>query len=100
MTSKECRTCGVNKPLDEYPRRKIRKDGRDSHCNECKRIATAAWRAVNPERSRASVAAYARRNPDKVAARNRSYYERNRDRWEANRTTQEYKEKAKARTKG
>ena len=41
---KICATCGVNKPLSEYYKRKRSKDGRESACKACRLARTAEVR--------------------------------------------------------
>jgi hypothetical protein len=44
-----CTKCGRWLPADSFPPHKARHCGRSSNCHRCHRIATAAWRAANPE---------------------------------------------------
>lgn len=46
---KRCGTCGETKLLDEFPRNKNRRGGRDGRCSECNRAAVRAWHAENRE---------------------------------------------------
>lgn len=38
-TEKRCTRCGEVRPLEEFPRKRSRRDGRDSHCRPCHRAA-------------------------------------------------------------
>lgn len=46
----ECRTCGIEKSFEDYPRNKSKKNGRETACNECARIKAAKWYVENHER--------------------------------------------------
>lgn len=51
MTAKKCTKCGIDQPLQNFPPRKSRKDGRCSHCHACNRGKTKLWKEANPERA-------------------------------------------------
>lgn len=61
---KTCRSCLLDKPIDEFPKRTRAKDGRDSSCKACRARQSASYRE---------------RNPGKNAELCRSYYAKNRD---------------------
>ena len=50
---KQCKYCGECKPLSEYHKNKLSKDGHKSHCKECNRAYSLKWRSENLERIRA-----------------------------------------------
>jgi hypothetical protein len=88
-TQKRCTKCGETKPVGEFNRNKLRRDGLRSECRRCE----AAHRAANHEKIRAREAAYAaahreeraaynaayRRDPEKVAVYNAARYRAFRD---------------------
>src|SRR5690606_5351887 len=51
--TKRCTKCYETKPLEEFPPRKGRRDGRDSHCSACntKRVRETRWKrqGIPPE---------------------------------------------------
>jgi len=49
---KRCSTCGEVKPLSEFYRNRGHKDGLSYVCKPCSNIASAAWRAANPQRAK------------------------------------------------
>lgn len=56
---KLCRTCGIEKPLDQYRRNSRTKDGRQTQCKPCANARLDLWRA---------------RTRDRRLAYNRDYY--------------------------
>ena len=50
MQLKKCSKCGEEKPLEEFYKDKIKKDGRKSICKICSLIADKEWREKNKER--------------------------------------------------
>lgn len=56
-TEKTCTKCGATRPMDEFPRAKQRRDGRDSHCRACMKVRSdrahqarsQAREALNPK---------------------------------------------------
>lgn len=87
---KECKKCGVVKPLDEFYPEKWSSDGYSSTCRECKRayqrnrpketIAEIERRRnQKPERKKfayANLCRWRKENPEKVAAQQARYPER------------------------
>lgn len=66
MTTKICKKCGVEKPLDEFSKdKKNKKDGRTSWCKEC----TKEYRKQ-----------YNKQNKEKINAKNKEWYENNKER--------------------
>jgi hypothetical protein len=100
---KTCKKCGETKPHSEYHRHKRFKDGMHANCGACRNAENAAYRAINPEKSKQSSkkyrdsnkskmieirTAYAKNNPEKVRESKRLYALKNKE---------ELKEKAKAK---
>lgn len=84
ITTKLCTKCGESKPFAGFSKNIRARDGMNCHCKDCARIATAVWRANNPERARASENAYRAANIDKVKARYVAHYKANYDKKKAN----------------
>lgn len=74
---KTCRKCGVDKPVSDFNKRERNRDGLDTRCRECGRIASAAWRVANPERASAAVAAWHAAHPESNRAASARYRARN-----------------------
>jgi 5-methylcytosine-specific restriction endonuclease McrA len=53
MQEKPCSKCKEVKPLSAFPPNKAMKDGHDSWCKECRRVAYKAYRDNNVEKRRA-----------------------------------------------
>lgn len=66
---KTCSTCGEEKPLDAFARRRDSTDGRRGQCQDCRKGTGSEYQA-----------AYYRANKDRVQARHREHYAANRDR--------------------
>ena len=76
---KVCRTCQVEKPLNQFPVVSKNRDGLDSWCRECKKAYDRAYYLANKERIKGNVRRYRENNPDKVKASQRKYREDNRE---------------------
>ena len=63
---KTCTKCGETKPTTEFSKRAGRRDGLESSCKVCRCIAAAAYRASNPEKTKASTAKWRAANQEKV----------------------------------
>jgi len=74
--SRICTKCGVEKPLDEFHKRKIGKFGRESRCKVCK----AEHYQKNRERVLVRQRRYREANPGKLQEQDRRYYVKNRGR--------------------
>lgn len=60
---KKCTRCGETKPLDGFHRDKSNKDGLYVYCKVCACAKTAAWKAVDPQRSSESQRRSRQKNP-------------------------------------
>lgn len=76
---KSCSECGEEKPLSDFYWRNDNKTYR-ANCKECVKARTRAWRAADPQRSRAAVRAYKQRNEAAVKARIKRWRAENKDR--------------------
>lgn len=47
--TKVCKECGVPKPLSEFHRNKLTKDGREGKCKKCRHTRGQQWFKDNPE---------------------------------------------------
>lgn len=86
QATKRCTTCGVEKPLDDFPRQGNRK--RHARCKECGRAVFRAWRAANPERSAVSSRKWRERNSERARQ-----YQQKRDREARAAYSREYRRK-------
>jgi hypothetical protein len=43
METKICKKCGQEKPLDEFPKHRGYKDGRQSFCRECRNLYSKSY---------------------------------------------------------
>lgn len=75
---KQCKQCGVVKPLTEFHRCRTVKDGRKARCRDCLNASNRAWRDANPEKMRAATAAWRAANPERYAAAKAEWERRNR----------------------
>ena len=78
---KTCGACSQTKPLDCFPRNKVKKDGYGAQCKECQKVYSRNWYAKNRdsvlkkqkqyyadnnEACKAARAKYAKANPEKM----------------------------------
>ncbi len=85
-TGKTCIQCGTRKPLSEFGKSKLGKDGHRTNCKECHRAQHAEWRkgnnaydkkrtrewaAANKDRSRRVKKIYNAKNKDQLHAKNK-----------------------------
>ena len=92
MQLKKCSKCGEEKPLEEFYKDKIKKDGRSSYCKicssqRCKRYyqknseviknASSNWQKNNRDKRNAWVKKWKDIHRDEVRASGREYYRKN-----------------------
>lgn len=74
-STKTCRICGEDKPLESFSRQRGRRDGRTSYCKPCDNERKKAWNRANPDRdsnrNREYHRNWRRENPDRVRAYDR-----------------------------
>lgn len=70
---KRCTKCQESKPLDQFYRNKIGKDGYTSQCKACERIRTEEWRKANPEKRQKALDKWRAENPDKLKAQTKRW---------------------------
>ena len=83
IETKVCTKCGEDKPLSEYPKRKVSKDGHRNDCKVCRSAERKAYREANREKVSAGKKAYREDNREKVAAYQKAHYEANREKIKA-----------------
>lgn len=71
MGHKNCKSCGIEKPFDQYHRAKSAKDGHMAECKACAVIRLRAWREANAGSEKVST------QKAKAAVRAAAYYEAN-----------------------
>ena len=47
---KKCKSCEIDKPLDDFYKHEAQKDGRDSTCKECRKSRLKERRKADPEK--------------------------------------------------
>jgi hypothetical protein len=69
MEGKVCTKCKQWKPLEEFNKRKVSKDGRRSECRECQKEYKKQWRGNNPEYDKE----YYKDNAEHIKEREKQY---------------------------
>lgn len=72
--NKTCSRCDLLKPISEFYKNSISKDGFGYWCKGCVRVASAASAKKNPEHQRARQKAWRDANPNRVRANQRALY--------------------------
>lgn len=76
METKQCRTCGLTKPADDFSADKSRKDGLNNRCRVCDRLKSRAryaiWRDAILARQRAQKRQHRNTHREEVLARQRA----------------------------
>lgn len=80
LMEKQCVKCAVLKPISQFGRHRIQKDGLNCRCRDCCRAQRAEFYAANPETCRAAARAYYRDNREKCRQWNREWISANRER--------------------
>lgn len=75
--TKVCPKCEVEKSTADFSRDKNKSDGLQRICKLCERAYGAAYRAANPEKSKASSSAWVEANRERVRLRQAAYYRAN-----------------------
>lgn len=75
MPDKQCRTCGKQKPLTDFYKRKSSKDGVRSECKQCFLIASSNRYQNNREKH----AEYYQKNRDAISEKRKAYYLANKE---------------------
>ena len=74
---KTCTTCRAEKPIDDFGRHRLCRDGINTVCKACNKANAKAWRELNLEKEKASSKAYRLANQEKVKASKVQYYAAN-----------------------
>lgn len=80
---KTCTKCGEIKPITEFWRHSITRDGLAHCCKSCAKERSAAWRAANPQKVKALKAADYSANKDSRNAKNAAWRIANPDKMKA-----------------
>lgn len=92
---KECPSCNIVKPVEEFCRNKARSDGRDTYCKKCSVRIKKERISNNPElkeKRNSYSKKWAERHPEKYKETHAKYRERNKDKIAAARITPERRE--------
>lgn len=94
MTTKVCRKCGAEKPIEEFPKNCKMPDGRLNACKPCEYARVKKWRNLNkervkflqdrwrkdnPEQFKRHLVKYQNKTFEKRTAARRARYEKNRE---------------------
>lgn len=71
---KQCRKCGQNKDVRDFPKYKRSKDGLFSYCKKCHNECGKEWKIKNPEKQKEIKRKWGLNNRDKVARYMREVY--------------------------
>lgn len=77
---KQCKGCGIVKPLTDYHKVKTVADGRNSRCKECRNAEARAWRRENPEKQQAANDRWREANAERYAEIQRAWDRANKHR--------------------
>ena len=91
--SKNCSTCGVDKPLCEYHNDKKGRLGKGATCKPCKGAKDKAYRERKGESLLEKKRAYYEANKDVLLERQKAYNEKNKDKIRARKRTYHHKNK-------
>jgi len=80
MDYKNCSTCGIEKPLNEFHKWKYGPDGYRRVCKECRKQETTNYYENNKDTIKDRVSKYRKENPDKVKEIKKKIYERDKER--------------------
>jgi hypothetical protein len=76
---KICKQCNLEKPLEEFPKRKDSKDGHYYYCKECNYARVKKWNEENPDKKKLQSRKWKKENSDKVKALSVVYYQENKE---------------------
>jgi hypothetical protein len=74
--NKQCSKCGIEKPLNEFYRRKANKDKLSSRCKSCEKSSSRNYYRENKDSLRAKIEAWRKINREQFLATNKSYNEK------------------------
>ena len=73
----KCRKCGLLKSLEDYPKHKRYKTGRQSKCKKCYNEYIKEYRNRNPEKVKEAQSLYYLNNREQILEHQRERYEAN-----------------------
>lgn len=77
MSLKVCKTCHIEKPLDEFGVHSILKSGIHNDCKKCNSEKAKKWASKNPEKVKNTITKWRESNKEKISEYNREYRIRN-----------------------
>lgn len=78
-TTKVCRSCNEEKPLDQFHADKKAALGVSARCKVCAKAAARDWYAGNKDRAGKAAVQWRRRNPGKARGYSKAHWQRNKD---------------------
>jgi len=66
--NKKCKICGEIKPIEEFVKQKVNKDGRRCDCKECRRPIVKKWQSENRGKCNKTAKKWRERNPERQKA--------------------------------
>lgn len=96
---KTCTLCKIEKPLEEFSKRKDQKDGLHFYCRPCLKLKKAESYQKNREKALATMAVYRKENPEKVAAAKKAAYAKKPEHYKAAWKKRYYKDPASVRAR-
>jgi GNAT superfamily N-acetyltransferase len=79
MEKQICKQCGASKPLADFYKNKIKKNGHDSKCKLCRSTRAKQYRADNQEAIKQQRKQFYNDNRDRLVTEKRQYYQDNKD---------------------
>jgi len=76
METKKCSKCGETKPVGEFYKRSVSKDGLNYYCKECSKASASQWNKEHPEQKYAANRRWQKNHPEHVRAKGRERMKR------------------------
>ena len=79
MTTKICTKCNIEKDLNDFTNDKSKKDGKHSHCKQCKSLNDTKYKKNNIEKISENGKKYYQENSVKIKQKSKDWYENNKE---------------------
>ena len=93
METKICTKCKIEKPVNEYDKRKRNKSGIKASCKSCNKVLRNKWQKENKEKLKKKRKEWRDKNPEKMKKSNKKYRDENSEKIKETRELEENKEK-------